>query len=1331
VIYIGDAWSNAQLYTWTEAEQNILLKYCSETGAGIIADTGTLDPSYAPLNMNFVPYFGVDPVNWARYHSANYFDADIPSHRIWQGLSDPEYAYSRHTAHSYNIVTNGALQIAHERYYNTHYNDELITAYEVPEPAPYGDYFNYEWTIDRYIGNPPSMPLVHDPNHPQACMETVLIETDDPTLGFNFPCYGDYLIQLRVIDDDGGVGVSQKFLLAMNHPPSLEITNPAPATAPIYSWNLDPPANNAGWSVMEWGPYAWYHTQDWQFGMPGIGAASPPYAYGTRLTSSYTTYGLDHLRSPTVTIPTGTAYLEFDAAWQYENYYDGWQVCFYDGLSYTLLEPAGGYPQAYTYAIAMHGWYHQGAFSQSSSGYPAYTPMSFDLSSIGGMTGRIVFLHCTDYSVNYNGLFVDNVRISAPLPYALRNEGEPIEFAADVSDIGSCPLDLEWEYCIDPYTGLPYECITPQPLPGEMFLANEKAGGNYWPFASAFGNSIRFQMLYPVELLGGLGDITNFAWRHYWAASCTVGNFRVYMIDTDVDQLGLDLDANYGSGTPTLVKQVPSFAFGGAEDAWSAFDINPYSLTPGRSLLVEIRWSGFSGSWAPVWMDYGATTSKAVRTWVWDHNGNDGVMADNWMYATRFDGIFYKIAIYDDGLYDATATVSDGANLYGMRYGNDGFQSDSIQTLIQNLPPEQTLEADPHMMLEENEHRDILHDDVEGGGNIAWEATGLWHVIDTAAWPSAPPPRANSGTHAWYCGRDYYWDYNAGTVSASLRTPVFILEGVQWNLFEFYYWMEVQEGGTYYDYFEVSISVNGGSWQVLLLQGDSTSMWRHEAVYLDNYASPGDTVQVQFYFNTRDSVANSGEGVYIDDVKLTSFGFLDAIYFTDVPIVFHDLVRDLGSDDVQLTWDFGPGVPLITTTYYNYDMPGGNLFPSQGKPDPFPSPCPPASLMDLTEVHSICESGEYGLDVTAEDDDGGVTAASLVIPVKDILKVVDVTYGPQMHHVDYTLIDGGQDHDDGFPTVLADVDDIGVGQMDYDDFSYFMMEVGVAHIGGEGSPDVTLWEDAMTLNFPTDDFVYEFLFSPGDLSYGEVGYFVVVIGVPSKGWSQELYDMWDANMGFLPFEYDIKFESQGPGVCGAHEAKVQVDHVRDGEKHKWWEWEFRRSQAAMLAILELDWNIDMNVGPATYDLTQIKWFDEYSARYYWLDWGTAVPKEAVLYMMVYLFTIYVYTDVDNMGVPQDPIVAIGHELGVQGALPVGHTDTRTYAGGTLVLDGPGRTEWHVGAAYMQLPSGNDLKIVMVLITEEVTAYYFYALVTITKFGRPVAEYLVFGMGILP
>jgi hypothetical protein len=1200
---------------------------------------------------------------------------------------------------------------------------------------PYGDYFNYEWEIHRYMGNPPSMPLTHDPNCPKACMEPVLIETDDPTLGFNFPCYGDYLIQVKVMDDDGGVGLSQKWLLALNHPPTVEITNPRPATAPIYTYTLDPPSNNAGWSVQEWGPYTWLHNQDWQHGMPGIGAYSMPYAYGTRLTSSYTTYGLDLLLSPTVTIPTTQSYLEFMAAWQYENYYDGWQLCFYDGLSYTLMEPEGGYPQTYTYAIAMHGWYHQGAFSQTSTGYPSYTPMSFDLSSIAGRTGRIVFVHCTDYSVNYNGLFVDDVKITAPLTYALETEGMPIEFASNVRDIGKCPLTTTWDYCLDPYTGLPYECITPQAMPGEMFLANSKEGGNYWPFASAFGNSIRFQMLYPVELIGGLGDITNFAWRHYWAASCTVGNFRIYMIDTDVEQLTTDLDSNYGSGSATLVKQVPSFTFGGAEDAWSSFDIDPYSLPAGKSLLIEIRWSGFSGSWSPVWMDYGITTPKNVRTWVWDHNGNDGVMADNWMYATRFEGIFYKIAIFDDGMYKAVTTVSDGADLYGDRYGNNGFDMDSIEMLMQNQPPAQVLTADPHSINEVSEHRVLLEDDMEG--TLAWETSGLWHMIDTAAWPSAPPPRAHSGTHAYYFGRDYYWDYNTGAPEGGLTSPEFVLEGTEWNRLDWWLWMQTQDYTYwYYDCLYLQLKVNGGDWQDIWLDWYSTTIWKHKAVYLDAYASAGDTVQFRFYFMTRYNYNNQFEGVYIDDVKVMSYGFADPVYWTDFPITFHDLVNDPGSDDITLTWDFGPGVPLITETYYNYDMPGGNMYPTQGKPDPFPSPCPPASNMDLTEQYAICHNGDYGLTVTAEDDDGGVTAAQLVIPVADPLEIVDVNYNPKMHHMPPTLIDGGQDHDDEYATIIADTDDIGVRQLDYDDFSYFMLQVGIAHIGGEGSPTLSLWEDAMTLSFPTDDYVYEFLFSPGELNHGEIGYWVVAIGVPSKGWSQELHDIWESNGGFLPFSYDIKHESTGPGApCGAHIGYVMVQNENDlpraGEKWKWWEWEFRCSQEAMKDILMLDWNIDMNLGPDTYDLTTIDLYPEYAERYYWLDWGTAVPDVAVLYMMVYFFTSYTYTDVDNMGNPHDPIRSIGKDLKMQGAYPMGDTDDRNYQGGTLVLDGPGRTEWHVGEAYLELPSGADLHIVVLIITHEVTHYFYYAQLTVTMFGRPIATYIVYGSGAIP
>jgi hypothetical protein len=117
-----------------------------------------------------------------------------------------------------------------------------------------------------------------------------------------------------------------------------------------------------------------------------------------------------------------------------------------------------------------------------------------------------------------------------------------------------------------------------------------------------------------------------------------VGNWRVYLINTDVFQLTTDLDSNYGSGSPTIVMQKPSYTWTGAPFSWDYLDFDrnvPFTRTPGTHLLMEIRWAGFSGQNSIVVTDYtNPHTPLMCRTWVWDHMGNNGVMVDNQLYAT-------------------------------------------------------------------------------------------------------------------------------------------------------------------------------------------------------------------------------------------------------------------------------------------------------------------------------------------------------------------------------------------------------------------------------------------------------------------------------------------------------------------------------------------------------------------------------------------------------------------------------------------------------------------------------------------------------------------------
>jgi hypothetical protein len=150
-----------------------------------------------------------------------------------------------------------------------------------------------------------------------------------------------------------------------------------------------------------------------------------------------------------------------------------------------------------------------------------------------------------------------------------------------------------------------------------------------------------------------------------------------------------------------------------------------------------------------------------------------------------------------------------------------------------------------------------------------WEGSGLWHVSAR---------RSSTGTQSFYYGQEGPGNYNTGGANwGVLKTPPLDLTGVENPVLEFDVAIS-NEGLFPFDILWVripGISTSGDRQRAILF-------WSTPDFFLGDIAfhrvridlSPLANTsgkRVQFYFDTLDSIANSFEGIYIDNVQIRSY----------------------------------------------------------------------------------------------------------------------------------------------------------------------------------------------------------------------------------------------------------------------------------------------------------------------------------------------------------------------------------------------------------------------------------------------------------------------------
>ena len=114
-------------------------------------------------------------------------------------------------------------------------------------------------------------------------------------------------------------------------------------------------------------------------------------------------------------------------------------------------------------------------------------------------------------------------------------------------------------------------------------------------------------------------------------------------------------------------------------------------------------------------------------------------------------------------------------------------------------------------------------------------------------------------------------DYDTGFQEGACLVSPAIAFGSGPHELMFNYFLET-EGGGFFDNAAVQISGDGGPFSTVLDNGsvggllDATGAWQPASVDISGFA--GQTVTIQFCFDTRDDLFNSFEGWYVDDVQI-------------------------------------------------------------------------------------------------------------------------------------------------------------------------------------------------------------------------------------------------------------------------------------------------------------------------------------------------------------------------------------------------------------------------------------------------------------------------------
>lgn len=160
---------------------------------------------------------------------------------------------------------------------------------------------------------------------------------------------------------------------------------------------------------------------------------------------------------------------------------------------------------------------------------------------------------------------------------------------------------------------------------------------------------------------------------------------------------------------------------------------------------------------------------------------------------------------------------------------------------------------------------ELLRETFEGASS--WSPTGLWHLVTNSACAS---PGYSSPTRAMYFGIDSSCTYGNGTrVTGTITSPA--ISGVaSTSSLAFKFYRRVESASGSYDVASVEVVVGTTATTVWSRSSANASntVWNDSgAISLSAYA--GQTIQLRFRFDSRDSSYNNFTGWIVDDIVVT------------------------------------------------------------------------------------------------------------------------------------------------------------------------------------------------------------------------------------------------------------------------------------------------------------------------------------------------------------------------------------------------------------------------------------------------------------------------------